>query len=133
MGPLLLVAFASCLLAVPVAAGQAAAVSGLVVADPAAGMYHVPACPRTKGIRSPLLLSPTQAEQRQLKPHDCRRAIAEAQRTGDREQLVWVDLKTKRYHLAGCSLVGLPRAQVRLEQAAAKYKPCNACKPPSPK
>lgn len=129
----LLVLAGVCLNATPLATVQAKVSGALVVADPASGLYHVPACPKVKTLKSPLLLSPAQAETRKLTAHACQRAIADAQRTSTGDQLVWVDLKTRRYHLAGCSLVGLPRAQMRLDQAMAKYKPCNACKPPASK
>ena len=130
----LLVAAGVCMNVTSPAAGQAKpSGAALVVADPAAGVYHVPACPETKALKSPSMLTPAQAQQRKLKPHDCQRAIASSPRAAASDQLVWVDLKTKRYHLAGCSLVGLPRAQMRLDQATVKYKPCNACKPPAPK
>jgi hypothetical protein len=102
----------------------------LVVALPGEAVYHLPECPRVKGAGAPQVMTPAQAEKRGLTAHDCRKVIAEAQRAATTDRLVWVDLKTKRYHLAGCSLVGLPRAQVRLDQAMAAYKPCNACKPP---
>jgi hypothetical protein len=104
----------------------------LVVVIPGEHVYHVAECPRLKGVKAPTVMSATQAQERKLTAHDCRAAIAGAQRSAKREQLVWVDLKTKRYHLTGCSLVGLPRAQMRLDQAMAAYKPCNACKPPKP-
>jgi hypothetical protein len=104
----------------------------LVVVVPGEQVYHVAECPRVKGVKAPTVMSAAQAQERKLTAHDCRKAIADAQRTAKREQLVWVDLKTKRYHLTGCSLVGLPRAQMRLDQAMAAYKPCNACKPPKP-
>jgi hypothetical protein len=129
----LLVLAGACLNATSAAAAQSRVNGALVVADPAAGVYHVPACPEAKPLKNPLLLSPSQAETRKLTPHDCQRAIADAQLSSAGGQPVWLDLKTRRYHLAGCSLVGLPRAQMRLDQAAAKYKPCNACKPPAPK
>jgi hypothetical protein len=105
-------------------------VKALVVAVPGDKQYHVAECPRLKGAKSPAVMTPTQAEQRELTAHDCLKAIAGAQRAAATEQLVWVDLKTKRYHLTGCSLVGLPRAQMPLDQAMATYRPCNACKPP---
>ncbi len=127
-----LVLATACLGGPALATGQSATSGTLVVADPATGTYHVPACPSTKALKSPLMLNVGQAHARNLKPHDCQRAIAAAKRSGVGSQLVWVDLTARRYHLAGCSLIGLPRAQVRLDQAAAKYKPCNACKPPAP-
>jgi hypothetical protein len=129
----LLVLAGACLNAASAAAAQSRVNGALVVADPDAGVYHVPACPKAKPLKNPLLLSPSQAEARKLKPHECQQAVAGSQGAAPSQQLVWVDLKAKRYHLAGCSLVGLPRAQMRLDQAAAKYKPCNACKPFAPK
>ena len=89
-----------------------------------------PGMPGGQGREEPVDAHPAQAEERKLTAHDCRRPSPSAPACRCQEQLVWVDLKTKRYHLTGCSLVGLPRAQMRLDQAMANYKPCNACKPP---
>lgn len=101
----------------------------LVIAVKTTGLYHLPLCPLVKDARGSTVTAREQAERQGLKPHDCQAAINKATAT-DTTQLVWVDLKTKRYHLGGCSLIGLPRAQVRLDIAMAKYQPCNACKPP---
>ena len=128
---------ALCVVAFAAGADQAGAqqptqqrAKALVVAVQGDDQYHVAECPRLKGATSPAVITQAQAEGRKLTAHDCRKAIASAQRAPATQQLVWVDLKTKRYHLTGCSLVGLPRAQMRLDQAMATYRPCNACKPP---
>jgi hypothetical protein len=101
----------------------------LVITVKATGLYHLPSCPVVKDMRGTTVTAKEQAEREGFKPHDCQAALNKAT-ASDKAQLVWVDLKTKRYHLAGCSLVGLPRAQVRLDIAIEKYRPCNACKPP---
>ena len=119
------------LLLAPLTAQQATGRASLVVVLPGTTVFHEPACPLVKGAASPSVMIREKAELQHLTPHDCQAAIAAATRTGARGQLVWVDLTTKRYHLAGCSLVGLPRAQMGLDQAVAKYKPCNKCKPPA--
>ena len=118
---------AACLLlavvALPARAGQVspAWTKSLVVVVPGDKTYHVVDCPRVKGVQSPTVMSVTQAQERKLVAHDCRKAIAEAQRNASTNLMVWVDLKTKRYHLAGCSLVGLPRAQMPIGQAMATF------------
>ncbi|MCU0255363.1 MAG: hypothetical protein MUF60_01345 [Vicinamibacterales bacterium] len=101
----------------------------LVVVVRGEGVYHEPGCPVVKGLKQPAVTMRARAERLGLKPHDCRTAINKAL-AEDAMRLVWVDLKTKRYHLAGCTLVGTPRAQVSLAHARASYRPCNACKPP---
>lgn len=103
----------------------------LVVVVAGERIFHEVACPVVKGIRNPAVTMRKRAVHLGYKSHDCRTAINAAVET-DRSRFVWVDLKTKRYHLAGCSLVGVPRAQMSLERAQASYRPCNACKPPAP-
>lgn len=101
----------------------------LVVVLKGEKVYHETGCPLVAGTQNVEVTIRRRAQHLGYRPHDCRSAITRALET-DATRLVWVDLKTKRYHLAGCSLVGTPRAQVDLAHARAKYKPCNACKPP---
>lgn len=110
-------------------AAPKAAQRDLVVVVKGERVYHEPGCPVVKGLARPAVTMRARAEALGLVPHDCRTALNKAV-AEDATRLVWVDLKTKRYHLAGCSLVGTPRAQVSLAHARASYKPCNACKPP---
>lgn len=102
----------------------------LVVVVKGEKLYHEPSCPVVKGIKSPAVTLRKRAEYLGIRPHDCQ-AASKAALASDATRLVWVDLTTKRYHLAGCSLIGVPRAQVSLAHAAASYGPCNACKPPA--
>lgn len=102
----------------------------IVVVPKGSAVYHEAWCPVVKTAGSTAVMTVGKAEVSKLTSHDCQAAMAAAARTSPATQLVWVDLGTRRYHLAGCSLVGLPRAQMPLPQAAAKYKPCNKCKPP---
>lgn len=101
----------------------------LVVVLKGEKVYHETACPLVAGRQGVEVTVRRRAQHLRYKAHDCATAIKQALET-DPTRLVWVDLKTKRYHLAGCSLVGTPRAQMGLEHARAKYQACNACKPP---
>jgi hypothetical protein len=106
----------------------------LVVVDAAAKVYHEPDCPVVEKLARPTVSVRAKAQTDKLTAHDCAKAKREAAasaKAASAAPLVWVDLKTKRYHLAGCSLVGLPRAQMPLSQARGKYRACNACKPPA--
>lgn len=101
----------------------------LVVVVKGDSVYHEMGCPVVKGVKSPQVTMRKRAEHLKLKPHDCQAAMNQAL-ASDPQALVWVDLKTKHYHLPGCSLIGTPRAQVSVQHAKSSYKPCNACKPP---
>ena len=101
----------------------------LVVVLKGEKVYHETGCPVVAGRQNVEVTVRARAQRLKYRPHDCATAIKQALET-DPTRLVWVDLKTKRYHLAGCSLVGTPRAQMRLDHARAKYQACNACKPP---
>lgn len=106
----------------------------LVVGVKATRLYHLPTCPELATARGTTVMSVEQAERRGYRRHRCPAVAGEKAQSGEATAatLVWVDLKTRRYHLAGCSLVGLPRAQMTLAEAAARYRPCRACKPPAP-
>lgn len=95
--------------------------------------YHAPGCPLVVGNASAKLQSLGDAEARGLAPHAACHSPSAARGAGAKPApppKYWLDVKTRRYHRAGCSLIGAPRAQITLALALEKkYLPCRSCKP----
>lgn len=128
LGPLL-VLMLGCAPAVAAQGVPLAQPKDIVVIRKGENVYHEAGCPLVADAKNVEVTVRARAQHLKYKAHDCATAIKKALET-DATRLVWVDLKTKRYHLQGCSLVGTPRAQMRLEHARAKYLACNNCRPP---
>jgi hypothetical protein len=106
--------------------------------------YHAPGCALVRDNDTSKLLPLGDAEAKGIRPHaEChtppKRTPAGAggattatarERAGTAATTYWLDVKTRRYHRAGCGLIGLPRVQVTLARAIEqKYLPCRSCKP----
>lgn len=98
--------------------------------------YHTPGCALVRGNATSKLLSFGDAEAKGITPHAECHASASGKANAPPSSAVgasaayWLDVKTRRYHRAGCSLIGLPRVQISLARAGEqKYLPCRSCRP----
>lgn len=103
----------------------------LVVSWPASREYHRPWCSLVRTAKEAVVRSRADAEARGLTSH---KACATPPKAAEPDvEPLWLDVKTHRYHRAGCWLIGAPRTRITLDVATAKrYQPCRACKPPRP-
>lgn len=108
-----------------------------VVLVDGSSQYHAPGCALVRDNATARLLPFGDAQAKGITPHaechDASRATGGASRArggATRATTYWLDVKTRRYHRAGCGLIGLPRVQISLARAIEqKHLPCRSCRP----